>query len=135
MKKSNGIGGNNTPVSSTREVEHELGQILQSASSSPPHDEINTNTNNPNVKNPEQNISHAGSIKILSLQLAPSPYKATDEAQNNFSEMNQSQVIFNCKVVVTGIIFLSQNNSNISMYDVEDSQIFPNMKLINEKIR
>ncbi|CAG8440968.1 7657_t:CDS:2 [Ambispora leptoticha] len=72
------IGGNNISVPSIGEVEHELGQILP-ASPSLFRDIINTNTNNPGVENPEQNIDHAGSIKTSSLQLAPPPYEATDE--------------------------------------------------------
>ncbi|CAG8675965.1 3050_t:CDS:2, partial [Ambispora gerdemannii] len=88
------IGENNTPAPSTGEVEHELGQTLP-ASPSPPHYAINTNTNNPSVENPEQNIDHAGSTKTSSLQPPPPPYKFTDEARNNSSEMNQSQVVSN----------------------------------------
>ncbi|CAG8522309.1 11496_t:CDS:2 [Ambispora leptoticha] len=73
------IGRNNTSILSTGEVEHELGQTLP-ASPSSPRDVINTNTNNPSVKNPEQNIDHAGSTETSSLQSSPPPYKATDEA-------------------------------------------------------
>ncbi|CAG8667332.1 2043_t:CDS:1, partial [Ambispora gerdemannii] len=106
------IGENNTPAPSTGEVEHELGQTMpgnrrsrrtsvdsrrsrrRSASPSPPRDAINTNTNNTGAENPEQNIGHSGSIKTSSLQ-PPPPYEATDEAQNNSSEMNQSHVVSN----------------------------------------
>ncbi|CAG8586637.1 7280_t:CDS:2 [Ambispora gerdemannii] len=153
LSKQRRIGGNNTPAPSTGEVEHELGQTLpgnrrsrrtsidsrrsrrsrrRSASPSPPRDAINTNTNNPSVENPEQNIDHAGSTETSSLQPPPPPYEATDEARNNSSEMNQSQVVSNREVVVSGNITLSQNDSNVSMYDVEDSQTFPNMETINE---
>ncbi|CAG8663214.1 3123_t:CDS:2 [Paraglomus brasilianum] len=131
------IGGNNTPAPSTGEVEHELGQTLlgnrrsrrtsvdsrrsrrsrrRSASPSPPRDAINTNTNNP-----EQNIGHSDS----SLQ-PPPPYEATD---NNSSEMNQSHVVSNREVAP-----LSQNDSDVSMYDVGDSQTFSNMESINEEV-
>ncbi|CAG8601616.1 4346_t:CDS:2 [Acaulospora morrowiae] len=125
------IEGNNTPAPFTGEVEHELGQTLpgnrrsrrtsvdsrrsrrRSASPSPPRDAINTNTNNPGVENPEQNI---------------------DEARNNSSEMNQSQVVSNREVVVSGNIPLSQNDSDVSMYDVGDSQTFSNVESINEEV-
>ncbi|CAG8567256.1 6765_t:CDS:2 [Ambispora leptoticha] len=136
------IGGNNTPAPSTREVEHELGQILpgnrrsrrtsidsrrsrrRSASSSPPRDIINANTNNPGVENPEQNIGYAGSTETSSLQ--PPPYEATDGAQNNSSEINQGHVVSSHEVAVSGNnltpnllnTFLSQNDSDVSMHDV-----------------
>ncbi|CAJ0755583.1 355_t:CDS:2 [Entrophospora sp. SA101] len=153
------IWGNNTPAPSTGEVEHELGQTLpdnrrsrrtsvdsrrsrrRSASPSPPRDAINTNTNNPGVENPEQNIGHSGSIESSSLQ--PPPYEAIDEAQNNSSEMNQSHVVSNREVAVSGNIPLSQNDSDVSMHDVDpsghysaigDSQTFSNMYSINEEV-
>ncbi|CAJ0855281.1 14309_t:CDS:1, partial [Entrophospora sp. SA101] len=153
------IWGNNTPAPSTGEVEHELGQTLpdnrrsrrtsvdsrrsrrRSASPSPPRDAINTNTNNPGVENPEQNIGHSGSIESSSLQ--PPPYEAIDEAQNNSSEMNQSHVVSNREVAVSGNIPLSQNDSDVSMHDVDpsghysaigDSQTFSNMYAINEEV-
>ncbi|CAJ0634016.1 323_t:CDS:2, partial [Entrophospora sp. SA101] len=131
------IWGNNTPAPSTGEVEHELGQTLpdnrrsrrtsvdsrrsrrRSASPSPPRDAINTNTNNPGVENPEQNIGHSGSIESSSLQ--PPPYEAIDEAQNNSSEMNQSHVVSNREVAVSGNIPLSQNDSDLQ--DVEVSEV------------
>ncbi|CAG8437881.1 13241_t:CDS:2 [Acaulospora morrowiae] len=88
----------------------------------PPRDSINTNTNNPGVENPEQNIGHSGSIETSSLQPPPTPYEATDEARNNSSEMNQSQVVSNREVVVSGNISLSQNDSDVSMiYSVSNT--------------
>ncbi|CAG8544425.1 11596_t:CDS:2 [Ambispora leptoticha] len=85
------IGRNNTPAPSTGEVEHVLDQISprnrrsrrssidsrrRLASPSLPRDTINTNTKNPGVENPEQNIGHSGSIEISTLQ--PPSYEATD---------------------------------------------------------
>ncbi|KAG9288580.1 hypothetical protein G9A89_008452 [Geosiphon pyriformis] len=131
-------------------VEYELGQTLpgnrrsrrtsvdsrrsrrsrrRSASPSPPRDAINTNTNNPGAENPEQNIGHSGSIETSSLQ-PPPPY----EAQNNFSEINQSHVVSNREVAVSGNIPSSQNDSDVSMHDVGDSQTFSNMESINEEV-
>ncbi|CAG8757514.1 13574_t:CDS:2, partial [Acaulospora morrowiae] len=77
-----------------------------------------------------QNTDHAGSVEMSSLQ-PPPPYSrsedavisgATDETQNNniSSEMDQSNVVSNHEDV-SGNIPSSQNNSDVSIYDV-DSQ-------------
>ncbi|CAG8562059.1 13857_t:CDS:2 [Acaulospora morrowiae] len=67
--------------------------------------------------------------------LQPPPYEAIDEAQNislrlahaNFPEMNQSHVVSSHKVANSGNnltpnllnMFLSQNESDVSMHDVD----------------
>jgi len=70
----------------------------QSPYPSLPRDAININTNNPGVKNPEQNIGHASYVETSSLR-PPLPYEATDGAQNNNnpSEINQSHIVYNQK--------------------------------------
>ncbi|CAG8664083.1 2172_t:CDS:1, partial [Diversispora eburnea] len=74
------------------------------------HDEININTNNPDVKNPEQNIGCTSSTETSSLQ--PPPYEATNEAQN------QSQDDFNNLSSNLSNLLLLRNESDVSMHDV-----------------
>ncbi|CAG8451677.1 6948_t:CDS:2 [Acaulospora morrowiae] len=104
----------------------------RSASPLLPRDAINTNTNNPGIENPEQNTDHAGFVETSSLQ-PPPPYSqsedvvtsgVTDEAQNNniYSKVNQGNVVSNHEDV-SGNMPLSQNNSDVSMYDVDSQSL------------
>ncbi|CAG8451660.1 6947_t:CDS:2 [Acaulospora morrowiae] len=115
--------GNITPAPSIEEVEHELsmGSSVR---------RINRSSSITTISDAEQNNGvHLPLAETSSLQ-PPPPYEATDEAQNNSSEMNQSHVVSNREVAVSGNIPLSQNNSDVSMYDVGDSQTFSNMESI-----
>ncbi|CAG8579186.1 2534_t:CDS:2 [Ambispora leptoticha] len=97
---------------------------------------------NPGVENPEQNIGHASSIEVSSLQ--PLPYEARDETQNNVGG-NSSHNIDNIDdtnenlddltdITSTLNISASQNNSDLSMPDIEGGSQPPSyMESINEE--
>ncbi|CAG8609606.1 8510_t:CDS:2, partial [Paraglomus occultum] len=65
--------------------------LRQSPYPSLPRDPININTNNPDAE--QNNGVHLPPVETSSLQ--PPPYEATDESQNNSSEMNQRYVVSN----------------------------------------